>query len=82
MAKPSYPPEFASEWHYERHLEDLERELLGRERRLAELQALKTHPEDLAQAEAEVEAVREQLALYGVGQKKASTRPRKPKESR
>lgn len=69
------PPEFASDWHYERHLADLERELAGRQARLAELKTLDTTPSALAQAKAEVQAVRDQLAHYGAGQESASRRP-------
>lgn len=82
MAKTSYPPEFPSEWHYTRHLEDLERELLGRERRLAELQAMNATASELEQCEAEIEAARKQLAHYGAGPEKASSRPRKATQKR
>lgn len=69
-------PEFPTEWHQERHLEDLERELAGRERRIAELNELQTHPDVLAQAEADRDAVLAQLERYGKGPGAAAKRPR------
>ena len=81
MAKTNHPAEFVSQWQYERHLEDLERELAGRERRVAELQATPAaHPDTVKQAQAEAAAVREQLAHYGHGQSAAAKRPRAAKK--
>lgn len=69
------PAEFPSDWHYEQHLEDTGRELAGRLNRVAELQAMNAHPDQIAQAEAEVAAARDELEKYGAGQKTASKRP-------
>lgn len=73
MAKQDWPEEFPSEWHYQQHLVDLERELAGRLARKAELESLNTTPDVLEQAEADAEAVRKQLAHYN---RQASKRPK------
>jgi multidrug resistance efflux pump len=81
MAKETYPPEFPSAWHYERHLEDLERDLQGRERRVQELEATPgAHQDEVAQAKAEAAAARENLSRYGSNPK--ATRPKKAAETR
>ena len=77
------PAEFPTDWHWERHLEDLERELAGRKNRLAELQSLEpVNDEAVAVTESEIAAVEKELARYGKGQQTASKRPAKAAETR
>jgi hypothetical protein len=82
MSKKTTPPEFPSDWHYEQHLRDLERELDGRVNRLAELQSLNAAADIIAQAEMETDAVRTQLKYYGQGHEQASKRPAQAREKR
>lgn len=74
------------DWYYDsgRHKEDLERSLAGLIQRHAELEAMEAaSPEQIKQAQKDVEAAREQLFdLYGVGQKKAAKRPQRAREKR
>ena len=81
MTEKKFPAEFATEWHYERHLEDLARELAGREARLAELKTLDTSQHVLDEVETEIAACRAELDRY-TGRKKASKRPAKATETR
>jgi hypothetical protein len=82
-AEDAEPGEFPSDWHRERHLEDLEREVTGRLNRLGELEDRGAHPDEIAQAEAEVEAAQGELArLGGKGHQQAEKRPRTASEKR
>ena len=58
--------EFPTDWHQERYAEDLERELAGAEKRVAELETLGLGPEDIAlrDALAGVEATKAQLRRF------------------
>jgi hypothetical protein len=81
MAKENDPQvgagkEFPTDWHRDRYLEDLEREVLGAQRRVEELKVLTADPELLAQAEQQVANARAELKRLGHGQKAAAKRPR------
>jgi hypothetical protein len=67
MAK--HLPEFPTEWHQERYVEDLDRELAGAQRRVSDLQALALPDDDPAMVD----------ALAGVEAVKAEQRRLKPK---
>ncbi len=74
MAKSKLLPEFPSDWHQEAFVRDLERELLGRQRRKQELIDMGG---DLAEVDSEIEAVYKELKRLGA----PSQRPRKAEEA-
>jgi len=75
--------EETGDWYYDsgRHAEDLERALLGAQSRLAELEAMNAHPDELEAAKANISAAKEQLAAAS-GAKGASKRPARAREKR
>lgn len=74
------PAEFPTDWHYEEHLQALQRELAGRKNRLAELEAMGDDAEAaIEETKGEIDAVEGELRRYGVIK---ATRPAKPAESR
>lgn len=82
MAKKDIPAEFPTEYHYERHQGDLERNLAALERRVQELEAANVSASDIDAAKAAVEDAKAALAHYGWGPKQAASRPRKAAETR
>ena len=73
----STPAEFASDWHFERHLNDLERGLAAAHNRKAELHAMGAETVELeAEQDRVIASIRAELASYGRGQKAAAKRPR------
>ena len=68
-AQKKRPAEFFSDWHWERHHEDLLRGLAGAQGRLLTAKNLEGPDRDgrIAEAEAEIEAVHKQLEHYGWG---------------
>ena len=83
MAKKSeVPAGYASQWHYEADLEARERDILGLQQRVSELEAMPAaHPDQIAAAKAAVEVAKAQLREVS-GQKAAAKRPKKAAESR
>lgn len=79
------PAEFPTDWHFEQHLKDLEREIEGRKDRLAWFKSMDKEVPDrelgIKTTEMELEAARAQLEHY-TGHKGASTRPAKATSSR
>lgn len=87
MGRPrNRPAEFPTDWHWERHHEDLLRGLAGAQGRLAEAKSMSKgtpYREELIEgAENEVAAVEAQLEHYGWGSKQASKRPAKAQSKR
>jgi hypothetical protein len=86
MAKPSKrPSEFPTDWHFQNHLENLEREIQGRK---VILEGFEASPKGTADRELniertklELEAAREQLEHYS-GHKGASKRPARAASTR
>lgn len=71
----SHPDWVPSQWHWDQHLNDLERAVAGAEGRLAELRAMKTHPEEIESAERTVEFAKAEFAKWGAwGQNAAEKR--------
>ena len=79
MSKKNRPAEFPTDWHWERHHEDLLRGLEGAKGRLAAAEALpKGAPyreQNIEDAKSEIEAVHANLERYGWGQRAATKRP-------
>ena len=73
------PAEFPSDWHFQAHLDDLERDVAGLLHRVEELRGMPAaHPDQIKAAEAAVEVAKEKLAAAAGPAK----RPRRAREKR
>ena len=78
MPRPENDPNFPSEWHWEAHLEALEKDVAGLQHRVLELEGMgKVHPDDLQAAKDAVEVAKKRLRSEAArGQRSASKRPK------
>ena len=86
MPQKKRPAEFPTDWHWERHHDDLLRGLAGAHGRLEMAKGIPTENPDrkarIKDAEAEIAAVEANLERYGWGQEQASKRPAKASSKR
>lgn len=69
-------PEFPTDWHQQAYLEALEREALGYQRRIDELEGLPGSEKAREDAESGLAAAQAELKRLGRGQAPAEKRPR------
>jgi len=81
VAKAKVAKGFNDEEQYERYKDDLARALEGAIARKAELEEMKTHPDELSAADEAISEIRKQIISAG-GKPAASKRPAKAEEKR